>query len=87
MRKEELAGQTFRDVDWESREILVRRGVAKNHKERRIPIDAGLWDILCRQRDAASAREPGKGKMVKLTNQTQARFPPSTSSSAPRTRP
>jgi integrase len=74
MRKEELASLTFRDIDWEGRELIVRGGVAKNHKERRIPIDAGLWDILKKQQDGRQDRLPGRGKTPKLTKQTQAKF-------------
>jgi integrase len=74
MRKEELASLTFRDVDWEARELIVRGGVSKNHRERRIPIDAGLWEIIKRQEAGRDARRPGKGKTAKITAQTQVRF-------------
>jgi integrase len=74
LRKEELASLTFRDIDWSARELIVRGGVAKNHRERRIPIDAGLWDILKRLDQGRSDRQPGKGRTPKLTAQTQARF-------------
>jgi integrase len=74
LRKEELASLTFRDVDWEARELIVRGGVAKNHRERRIPIDAGLWEIVKRQEAGRDARQPGKGRTAKITAQTQVRF-------------
>ena len=51
-RKTELTDLTFDDVDWDARELVIRGSVAKNHKSRRIPIDDGLWEILCRQREA-----------------------------------
>src|SRR3712207_8979619 len=35
MRKSELAALRFSDLDFENREVTVRGGVAKNHKERR----------------------------------------------------
>jgi integrase len=59
LRKNELAGLTWRDVDWEGRELVVCSGVAKNHRERRIPIDNGLWDILRRLDAARKDRRPG----------------------------
>jgi integrase len=74
MRKAELAGLFFTDVDWENREIIVRADRAKNHRQRRIPIDAGLWEILCRQRDGREARRPGKGVTTGIAAQVQARF-------------
>ena len=74
MRKSELAQLTFHDVDWDSREIIVRKGVAKTHRERRIPIDNGLWNILQKQLANREKRKPGKGKSPKVTKQVQARF-------------
>lgn len=74
MRKNELASLTFDDIDWAAREITVQRGIAKNHCRRRIPIDDGLWAILCRHRDGRGDRKPGWGKTVQITDQIQARF-------------
>ena len=51
MRVSELASLRFADIDWEAREVVVQRGVAKNHKARRIPIDNGLWEILTQRRE------------------------------------
>src|SRR5262249_16110696 len=36
LRKEELASLTFKDIDWDAHEIIVRMGVAKSHRERRL---------------------------------------------------
>ncbi len=74
LRKEELARLTFRDVDWEARELVVRGGVAKNHRERRVPIDAGLWDILKCQEAGRGARRPGKARNPAMTARVEARF-------------
>ncbi len=74
MRKEELASLTFADVDWDARELLVRSDVAKNHTLRRIPIDAGLWEILRRQEAGRKDRQPGVGKIPKITEKVRARF-------------
>jgi integrase len=74
MRKEELAELTFRDVDWEACELIVRGSVAKNHRERRIPIDAGLWEILKGQEAGRPERRPGKGRTPQITDRVQKRF-------------
>jgi integrase len=74
MRKEELAALEFRDIDGVSREIIVRGAVAKNHRERRIPIDAGLWEILERQEAGRAARQPGRGRTPAITERVQALF-------------
>ena len=74
LRKAELAGLTFQDIDWEGRELIVRSAAAKNHRERRIPIDTGLWEIVCRQRDERAARRPGVGQTPARTAQILERF-------------
>jgi integrase len=74
MRKDELASLRFRDIDWEAREIVVRSGAAKNHRERRIPIDTGLWEILKRQEAGRDERQPGKGRTERITLLVRARF-------------
>jgi len=51
LRAGELISLRLIDVDWESRELIVRRGIAKNHRSRRIPIDGALWELLCQRRD------------------------------------
>jgi integrase len=74
LRKSELAYLMFQNIDWENREIIVRSSRAKNHWERRIPVDSGLWDILCRQRDSRDERRPGVGAMPAITARLQERF-------------
>lgn len=51
MREGELIALRLADIDWETRELTVRRGIAKNHRPRRIPIDRELWDLLCQRRE------------------------------------
>jgi integrase len=61
MRLRELARLTFDDIDWDSRELVIRPQKAKGKRERRIPIDDGLWDIL-KGLDAGRAdRKPASG--------------------------
>jgi integrase/recombinase XerC len=74
MRKSELTSLMFRDIDWHNSELIVRSGVAKNHRERRIPIDAGLWEILKKQEASRKDRTPGKGPTEKITAQIADRF-------------
>lgn len=74
MRRNELASLTFADIDWEAREIIISRGVSKNHTARRIPIDAKLWDILCQQEAAKGLRRPGQGKTPEHTAKIKAKF-------------
>jgi hypothetical protein len=76
LRAAELAALTFADVGWEARELVVRARHAKGKRERRIPVEDGLWDILCRQGTAPPPGGPGP---------TRGR-PPSPSGSAPGSR-
>lgn len=57
MRRSELAELRFSDIDWGNRELIVRTYRAKSHRERRIPIEDGLWKILKRQAAEASGRK------------------------------
>jgi integrase len=72
MRKMELGLLQWRDIDTEAREIIVRADVAKTKTARRIPIDAGLWEILERRR--REPRAPGSGKTPAITKRVQERF-------------
>jgi integrase len=74
MRKSELAHLRFADIDWDARELVVRTGNAKSKRERRIPIEDGLYAILKRQRAAAPAREPCRGQTPAVTDGIQALF-------------
>jgi integrase len=74
MRRMELALLTFADVDWEGRELIVRSHRAKNHRERRIPIEDGLFAILKKQQEEAPFRQPGTGKTAAQTARLHERF-------------
>lgn len=74
MRKNELASLKFSDIDWEAREIVISRGVAKNHHARRIPIEAGLWDILVKAEAERELRRPGSGRRPEITAVVQRKF-------------
>jgi integrase len=62
LREDELATLLLTDIDWKARELIVRQRHAKGKKERRVPIDDGLWEILGRQKAGAAARQPGNHK-------------------------
>jgi integrase len=74
LRKRELIDLLFTDIDWDNREIIVRSSRAKNHRERRIPIENGLWEILCRQHAQRGSRQPGSGPTPAITKLVQSRF-------------
>ena len=73
-RKMELANSLFTDVDWKSQELIVRAGYSKNRRERRIPLDSRLFDIMVRQKDMAKLREPGSWSDKKTTERIRERF-------------
>ena len=66
-RKMELANAVFSDVDWKSRELIVRAGNSKNRRERRIPLDDRLYEIISQQKENADQRKPGKWSDAKTT--------------------
>jgi integrase len=74
MRRSELSSLTFADIDWENRKIIVRGSKAKNHRERRLPIDRELWDILCRHAAGREARQPGTGFAAHIDERIRERF-------------
>ncbi len=58
MRLSEVIALTFDDIDWEARELIVRAHKAKGRRERRLPIDDGLWDVLKRKEAERADRKP-----------------------------
>jgi integrase len=74
LRRRELTSLTFRDIDRPGMELVVRPSEAKNHRVRRVPIDAGLAEILRRQEDSRKGRKPGTGKPPAIAARVRARF-------------
>ena len=74
LRNQELANLMFSDIDWDYRELVVQSGVAKSRKQRRIPIEDGLWEIFEQQSNERETRKPGRNCSPKLTPLVQARF-------------
>lgn len=74
MRKSELSNLLFRDVDMQAREITVRADVAKSHRERRIPIEDGLYEILERKLAERDSRRPSDWRDSGNGRKVRARF-------------
>lgn len=73
-RKMELANSLFTDVDWKQRVLIVRPGYAKNSRERRIPLDDRLFEIMVKQKENAKSRQPGKWSDEKTTRRINELF-------------
>ena len=74
MRRDEVVNLLFSDIDWESRELVVRGGTAKNHTARRVPIDDELYDTLKGQLAKAKDRQPGRRGGTAATTRITARL-------------
>jgi integrase len=74
MRESELVNLQFVDLDFHSREILIRADATKNHAERRIPMDDQLYQLLRRLEGERNARMPGHGRNQRDTARTKERF-------------
>ena len=74
IRKEELVGMLFSDIDFERKSVTVRASAAKSGKAREIPLDDGLLTMLQQLRSEAKRRRPVPGLTAKLTEQQAARF-------------
>jgi integrase len=74
LRRDELTGLLFSDIDWQGRELIVRSGTAKNHTTRRVPLDDQLFGIFCCQREKAAERQPGAAGGVKATARIVEKF-------------
>jgi integrase len=62
MRRGELIGMKFQDIDFERCTATIRASTAKNHREREIPLDADTFEMVVRLRAAAEHRQPVAGK-------------------------
>ena len=54
-------------MDWNLKELIVRASNSKSRRERRIPIDNRLFDIIVGQKENANRRQPGKWADAKTT--------------------
>jgi len=60
IRRGELIGMKFADIDFDQKVVTVRSGTAKNHKPREIPLDDKMVAMLAEIRDAAPYRKPNR---------------------------
>jgi YD repeat-containing protein len=74
VRDDELASLLFTDIDWPAREIIIRQHNAKGKRERRIPIEDGLWEILNRQQAGVEGRTSGTAPNPRVAAQVRKRF-------------
>lgn len=74
LRRGELVGLRFSDVDFERKTVTVRASAAKSHREREIPLDDTVLGLLRELRDAAKRRCPIEGSTPKMTAQQAAAF-------------
>lgn len=74
LRRAELTGLLFTDVDFEARGLTIRAELAKNHKAREIPLDDETLAMLEALRDRAKHRQPVEGDTPKQTLQQAKTF-------------
>lgn len=74
LRRAELTGLLFSDIDFEARSLTIRAELAKNHKAREIPLDDETLAMLTELRKLAKHRQPVAGDTPKQTLQQAATF-------------
>jgi integrase len=74
IRKGELVGMTFDDVDFEGRSVTIKAGSSKTHKPREIPLDDTMLAMLQALKDQAGDRQPVAGKSERETAAQAASF-------------
>ena len=70
----ELANTLFTDVDWKSQELIVRASYSKNGRQRRVPLDARLFEVMVYQKEKADQRQPGSWADKRITKRIKERF-------------
>ena len=58
IRRSELVGMRFADIDFERQTVTIRASTAKNHKAREIPLDDTMLAMLAELRGQAKDRRP-----------------------------
>ena len=74
LRKMELANTLFTDVDCKSQELIVRASYSKNGRQRRVPLDARLFEVMVHQKEKADQRQPGSWADKRITKRIKERF-------------
>lgn len=73
-RKMELANSLFTDVDWKSKELVIRASNSKSRKWRSIPLDDRLYDIVVMQKERAANRQAGRWSGTKTNKRIRELF-------------
>jgi integrase len=74
IRKNELVGLVFSDVDFERRVITIRPSLSKSKKAREIPLDDAAYELLVDLRNKAAERRPVEGATARQTEQQSKNF-------------
>ena len=61
-------------LDWDNREIIIPKWLAKNRQARRIPMDDRLYEILRRREKEREQRAPGRGRTWNDTQKVIGKF-------------
>jgi integrase len=74
LRRSELVGFKFQDVDFDRKLLTIPASTAKNHKAREVPLDDEILLEIVARRDEAKKRQPIPGRTPKQTEQQRTRF-------------
>lgn len=74
MRRGEVSRLRFADIDFERGVVTIGAAHAKGKKEREVPLDEAMLDIIKRLRDDAPFRRPGQGTTPEQTADIARRF-------------
>lgn len=61
-------------VDWTNRELIIPKRITKKRREKRVPMDDHLFDILQQLDQERHQRKPGRGRTWKDTQKVIAKF-------------
>lgn len=74
IRKGELVGLRFSDIDFENKTVVIRAATAKNHKAREIPLDDTMLTMLVELLHRAKSRRAVGGPTPEQTRQQAAQL-------------
>lgn len=61
IRRSELVELTFKDIDFQRKMLIIPASLAKSHKDREIPLDDTVFEMIIQLRDQAKRRVPVSG--------------------------
>ena len=74
IRRSELVDLTFRDIDFQRKMLIIPASLAKNHKDREIPLDDTVFAMIEQLRDQAKRRGPMPGSTPEQTAKQAAKL-------------